>query len=46
MVAAALDLLRWAVGPLPLERVSGLLLSPYFAMDGRRAGGACGVRCV
>jgi ATP-dependent helicase/nuclease subunit B len=32
MVAAALDLLRWATGPLPLERVSALLLSPYFAM--------------
>ena len=34
MVAAALDLLRWVMGPLPLERVSTLLLSPYFA-DGR-----------
>ncbi len=32
MVAVALDLLRWAVGALPLERVSGLLLSPYFGM--------------
>ncbi|HEY6375628.1 MAG TPA: hypothetical protein VIX90_08900, partial [Edaphobacter sp.] len=32
MVAVALDLLRWAGGALPLERVSGLLLSPYFAM--------------
>jgi probable DNA repair protein len=31
MVASALDLLRWAVEALPLERVSGLLLSPYFA---------------
>jgi ATP-dependent helicase/nuclease subunit B len=31
MVAAALDLLRWTTGPLPLERVSALLLSPYFA---------------
>ena len=31
MAAIALDLLRWAVEPLPLERVSGLLLSPYFA---------------
>ena len=31
MAATALDLLRWAVEPLPLERVSGLLLSPYFA---------------
>jgi ATP-dependent helicase/nuclease subunit B len=33
MVATALDLLRWAVMPLPLERVSGLLLSRYFAMS-------------
>ena len=32
MVVVALDLLRWAVGALPLERVSGLLLSPYFGM--------------
>jgi probable DNA repair protein len=32
MVATALDLLRWVAGVLPLERVSGLLLSPYFAM--------------
>jgi ATP-dependent helicase/nuclease subunit B len=32
MVATALDLLRWVVRALPLERVSGLLLSPYFAM--------------
>jgi ATP-dependent helicase/nuclease subunit B len=31
MGAAALDLLRWTQGALPLERVSGLLLSPYFA---------------
>ena len=33
MVASALDLLRWAIEPLPLERVSGLLLSPYFARE-------------
>ena len=31
MVAAALDILRWSVEALPLERVSRLLLSPYFA---------------
>jgi ATP-dependent helicase/nuclease subunit B len=31
MVATALDILRWAVGPLPLDRVSALLLSPHFA---------------
>ena len=31
MIAVALDLLRWVSRPLPLERVSGLLLSPYFA---------------
>ena len=39
MVAVALDLLRWVTGALPLERVSGLLLSPYFAVDGRGAYG-------
>jgi ATP-dependent helicase/nuclease subunit B len=31
MGAVALELLQWVSGPLPLERVSGLLLSPYFA---------------
>ncbi len=31
MVAAALDVLRWCAGPLPLPRVSALLLSPHFA---------------
>jgi ATP-dependent helicase/nuclease subunit B len=30
MVAVALELLRWAATALPIERVSGLLLSPYF----------------
>ncbi len=39
MVAVALDLLDWVNGALPLERVSGLLLSPYFA-DGRGRLGA------
>jgi probable DNA repair protein len=34
MVVAALDVLRWVVGALPVERVSELLLSPYFA-EGR-----------
>ncbi len=38
MVATALDLLRWAAGPLPLERVSGLLLSRYFAMTSEERG--------
>ena len=38
MVATALDLLRWAVEALPLERVSGLLLSPYFAMTSEERG--------
>jgi ATP-dependent helicase/nuclease subunit B len=38
MVATALDLLRWTVGALPLERVSRLLLSPYFAMSGDERG--------
>jgi probable DNA repair protein len=32
MVSVALDLLRWCVGALPLNRVSNLLLSPYFGM--------------
>ncbi len=31
MVATALDILRWSIGPLALDRVSALLLSPYFA---------------
>jgi ATP-dependent helicase/nuclease subunit B len=38
MVAVALDLLRWAEEALPLERVSDLLLSPYFAMSGEERG--------
>jgi probable DNA repair protein len=33
LVAAALDLLRWATGPIPLDRIDALLLSPYFASD-------------
>jgi len=33
LVAVAFDLLRWSSEPLPLERVSALLLSPYFAMS-------------
>jgi probable DNA repair protein len=31
MVSVALDLLHWAVAPMELERLSDLLLSPYFA---------------
>ncbi len=31
IVATALDLVRWATSPLPLERVSALLLTPHFA---------------
>jgi hypothetical protein len=38
MVATALDLLRWVAEALPLERVSGLLLSRYFAMTGEERG--------
>jgi ATP-dependent helicase/nuclease subunit B len=37
MVAAALDLLEWVAGALELERVSGLLLSPYLAGGLERA---------
>jgi len=29
MIATALDLIRWIAGPLPLDRVTTLLLSPY-----------------
>jgi probable DNA repair protein len=31
LAATALDILSWANGPLPLDRVSSLLLSPHFA---------------
>jgi len=31
IAAAALDILRWCVGALPLDRISALLLSPHFA---------------
>lgn len=33
MVRAAIDLLSWSVAPLPVERVSALLVSPLFAMS-------------
>jgi probable DNA repair protein len=36
MVADALDLLRWTSGPLPLERVSALLLSPFLGSSAAR----------
>ncbi|WP_035348881.1 PD-(D/E)XK nuclease family protein [Edaphobacter aggregans] len=32
MVRVALDLLRWATAPLPIERISALLVSSLFAM--------------
>lgn len=35
MVATAMDVLRWSQGALPLERISSLLLSRYFAGDER-----------
>jgi probable DNA repair protein len=38
MVATALDLLRWVTGALPLGRVSGLLLSRYFALTSEERG--------
>jgi ATP-dependent helicase/nuclease subunit B len=38
MVATALDLLRWVAAALPLERVSGLLLSRYFAVMSEERG--------
>lgn len=31
LAASAVDILRWAAGPLPVEAVSALLLSPHFA---------------
>lgn len=33
MVSTALDILRWATGPLALDRVTALLLSPHFAAE-------------
>jgi ATP-dependent helicase/nuclease subunit B len=38
MVTVAFDLLLWTVEALPLERVSRLLLSPYFAMTNLERG--------
>lgn len=32
IIATALNVLRWSQGALPLERVSSVLLSPYFAV--------------
>ena len=37
IAAAALDILRWANSPLPLDRVCNLLLSPHFAADSPNA---------
>ena len=34
MAAAALDLLRWSMQPLPLSAISDLLLSPFFGASG------------
>lgn len=33
LVRVALDLVRWQLSPLPVERVSALLISPLFAME-------------
>ena len=38
IVIDALELVRWTQGPLPLERVSSLLLSPYLGKIGTDAG--------
>jgi ATP-dependent helicase/nuclease subunit B len=38
LVAVALELLRWAVEPLAVERVSRLLLSPYFCSSREERG--------
>jgi len=37
IVAAALDILRWSAGPISLDRVSTLLLSPHFAAGSKDA---------
>lgn len=34
MVVDALELVRWTQGPVPLERVSSMLLSPYLGENG------------
>jgi probable DNA repair protein len=41
MVAAALDILRWVIGPFDLDRVSALLLSPHFAASNSESGTEC-----
>jgi probable DNA repair protein len=33
LAATALHILRWSIAPLPIESISALLLSPYFATD-------------
>jgi len=38
LVAVAMELLRWLIEPLPMERVSALLLSPYFCMKAEERG--------
>ena len=38
MIVDALELVRWTQGPLPLESVSSLLLSPYLGKIGTDAG--------
>ena len=38
MVVSALDLLQWAAEALSVERISALLLSPYFAMSREERG--------
>jgi probable DNA repair protein len=38
MVIDALELVRWTQGPLPLESVSSLLLSPYIGKNGTDPG--------
>ncbi|HEX4156779.1 MAG TPA: PD-(D/E)XK nuclease family protein [Acidobacteriaceae bacterium] len=40
MTTAALDLLRWTRSPLPLERVSALLRSPFFGSAATRLAAA------
>lgn len=41
MVSAAIDIVRWTLGGLPIERVGMLLLSPYLGTIADRDAAAC-----
>jgi ATP-dependent helicase/nuclease subunit B len=46
MVVDALELVRWTEGPLPVESVSSLLLSPYLGSNGTGAGARDAAACL